>query len=62
MVAFAVMCRGSPRRARWRAAFGGDYLGEFVVVPTVVVALGFMVVVAAINFRGIAERCASTSS
>jgi amino acid transporter len=36
-------------------AFGGDYLGEFFTVPTVVVALGFLLVVALINARGMGE-------
>jgi basic amino acid/polyamine antiporter, APA family len=36
-------------------AFGGDYLGEFVSLPTVLVAIAFMVVVAVINYRGIVE-------
>ena len=36
-------------------AFGGDYLSEFVELPTVLVALGVIAVVSAINFRGIKE-------
>jgi len=55
MVAFAVMLSGITSASTLARAFGGDYLGEFVSVPTVVVALGFMVVVAAINYRGIGE-------
>jgi len=36
-------------------AFAGDYLSEFVDLPLVLAALIFIVVVAAINARGIAE-------
>ena len=57
MVAFAVMASGSRRRARWPAAFGGDYLASSSSVPTVLVALGFMVVVAAINSAASRSRC-----
>jgi APA family basic amino acid/polyamine antiporter len=53
MVAFAVMLSGITSASTLARAFGGDYLGEFVSVPTVIVALGFMVVVALINYRGI---------
>src|SRR4051794_7988667 len=55
MVAFAVMCSGVTSASTLSRAFGGDYLKEFVDVPVVVVALIFIVVVAAINFRGISE-------
>jgi amino acid transporter len=55
MVAFAVMLSGITSASTLARAFGGDYLGEFVSLPTVLVALGFMCVVAAINFRGIGE-------
>jgi len=36
-------------------AFGGDYLREFVSVPTTVAALVFLVAVTLINARGISE-------
>jgi len=36
-------------------AFGGDYLSEFVDLPTVLVGLGIVVLIALINFRGIGE-------
>jgi basic amino acid/polyamine antiporter, APA family len=55
MVAFAVMCSGLTSAATLSRAFGGDYLGEFVSVPTVVVACGLLLAVAAINSRGIGE-------
>jgi basic amino acid/polyamine antiporter, APA family len=50
-----VMLSGITSASTLARAFGGDYLGEFVSVPTVIVALGFMVVVALINYRGIGE-------
>jgi amino acid transporter len=55
MVAFAVMLSGITSASTLARAFGGDYLGEFVSLPTVLVALAFIVVVAAINYRGIGE-------
>jgi len=55
MVAFAVMLSGITSASTLARAFGGDYLREFISVPTVVVALGFIVVVGLINFRGISE-------
>jgi amino acid transporter len=55
LVAFAVMCSGITSAATLSTAFGGDYLEQFVSVPTVTAALIFIVVVALINFRGISE-------
>jgi APA family basic amino acid/polyamine antiporter len=55
MVAFAVMCSGLGSASTLARAFGGDYLAEFVSVPTVAVAFAFLLVVAAINSRGIGE-------
>ncbi len=55
MVTFAVMCSGLTSASTLARAFGGDYLAEFVTVPTVAVALGFLLLIAAINARGIGE-------
>ncbi len=55
MVAFAVMCSGLGSASTLARAFGGDYLAEFVSVPTVLVAFAFLIVVAAVNSRGIGE-------
>jgi basic amino acid/polyamine antiporter, APA family len=55
MVAFAVMCSGLTSAATLSRAFGGDYLSEFVSIPTVVVACLLLLAVAAINSRGIGE-------
>src|SRR3954464_10372569 len=55
MVAFAVMCSGLGSASTLARAFGGDYLAEFVSAPTVAVAFCFLLVVAAVNSRGIGE-------
>jgi amino acid transporter len=55
MVAFAVMSSGIASASTLSRAFAGDYLKEFVDVPLVAAALVFIVVVAAVNLRGIAE-------
>jgi basic amino acid/polyamine antiporter, APA family len=54
-VAFAVMASGVTSASALARAFAGDYLHEFVDVPTTVAALAFIVLVATINFRGIVE-------
>lgn len=55
MVAFAVMASGITSAATLARAFGGDYLDAFVSLPTVLVGIGFLLVVALINARGIKE-------
>jgi APA family basic amino acid/polyamine antiporter len=55
MVGFAVMCSGITSASTLSRAFAGDYLEQFVDVPLIAAALGFILVVAAINLRGIAE-------
>jgi amino acid transporter len=55
MVAFAVMASGITSASALARAFAGDYFEQFVELPIVLVALVFIVVVAAINLRGIAE-------
>jgi basic amino acid/polyamine antiporter, APA family len=55
MVAFAVMASGIASASAAARAFGGDYLSTFVKLPVVLVALLFVGLLAAINFRGIAE-------
>ena len=55
MVAFAVMASGLTSAATLATAFGGDYLSEFIDLPTVLVGLAFIAVMALINFRGIGE-------
>ncbi len=55
MVAFAVMASGITSAATLARAFGGDYLSAFVTLPTVLVGIGFLLVIALINARGIKE-------
>jgi amino acid transporter len=55
LVTFAVMASGITSASTLSRAFGGDYLQEFIDVPTTLAALVFVVVVALINFRGIRE-------
>lgn len=53
-VAFAVMCSGLTSVAAASRTFAG-YFAEFVTLPAVLVALLFVLVLAAINYRGVAE-------
>jgi amino acid transporter len=55
MAAFAVMASGVTSASTLSRAFGGDYLKEFIDIPTTLSALVFIVVVALVNFRGISE-------
>src|SRR6478735_11115458 len=55
VVAFAVMCSGLASAAALATAFGGDYLSQFVDLPTVLVGLVVILAVSLINFRGIKE-------
>jgi basic amino acid/polyamine antiporter, APA family len=55
LVAFAVVCSGVASAATLATAFGGDYLSEFIDLPTVLVGLVVIAVLSLINFRGIKE-------
>jgi amino acid transporter len=55
MVAFAVASSGLFSAATLSRSFGGQYLQQFISVPTVLVAIVFVVVVALVNFWGISE-------
>src|SRR3954447_10002412 len=55
IVTFAVMSSGVSSAATLARSFGGDYLSAFVELDTVLVAVGFLIVIALINARGIAE-------
>ena len=55
MIAFAVVCSGVASAATLATAFGGDYLSEFVDLPTVLVGVVVIGVLSLINFRGIKE-------
>lgn len=55
MVAFAVMASGITSASTLARGFAGDALAEFVDVRVIPVAIAFLLVVAVINARGIAE-------
>jgi APA family basic amino acid/polyamine antiporter len=55
LLGFAVMMSSITSAAALSRAFGGDYLSEFVDLPTVLVGLAVVVLIALINFRGIGE-------
>ncbi|GGL30645.1 APC family permease [Planomonospora parontospora] len=55
LVAFAVMMSGVTSASAAARAFGGSYLGEFVTLPTVVGAFGFLALVTLVNLAGISE-------
>jgi basic amino acid/polyamine antiporter, APA family len=55
LVAFAVMCSGVASAATLATAFGGDYLSEFIDLPTVIVGLVVIAALSLLNFRGIKE-------
>jgi APA family basic amino acid/polyamine antiporter len=55
VVAFAVMASGLSSAAALATAFGGDYLSEFVDLPTVLVGLAVIAAISALNLRGIKE-------
>ncbi|NHC13787.1 APC family permease [Motilibacter deserti] len=59
MVAFAVMASGITSASAAARGFGGDYLAEFVTLPVVLVAVAFVLVLAAVNLLGTKEsvRC-----
>lgn len=53
LVAFSVMASGLSSASGISRAFGGDYLGTFVELPELLVAMVFILVLAAINYVGI---------
>ncbi len=55
MVAFAVMCSGITSASSAAKAFGDTYLAEFITAPMPLVAILFVIGLALINFRGVAE-------
>jgi APA family basic amino acid/polyamine antiporter len=58
MVAFAVMCSGITSASSAAIAFGGTYLKSLIgasAVPVTLIAIGFVLLIAAINFRGVSE-------
>ena len=55
MVAFAVMAAGITSACILTLAFSGDYLSQFVGVPSIIAAVAFMIALGLINFYGISE-------
>ncbi|MEO7198235.1 MAG: APC family permease [Solirubrobacterales bacterium] len=55
MIAFAVMASGITSASTLARGFAGDALAEFVDVKVIPVAIAFLLIVALINMRGIAE-------
>jgi APA family basic amino acid/polyamine antiporter len=55
IVAFAVVVSGITSASALARAFGGDYLSAFVDVPILVTALALLMLIAAVNLRGIEE-------
>jgi basic amino acid/polyamine antiporter, APA family len=55
IVAFAVLASGIASAGAVVRTFGGRYLDVFVEVPDVPVAIGVLLVLALINFRGVSE-------
>ena len=55
MIAFAVMASGITSASTLARGFGGDALSAFVDIKVIPVAIAFMLVIALINARGIAE-------
>ena len=55
MVAFAVMASGIASASTLARGFAGDSLAEFVSVPIVPAAIALIVLVSALNLRGVAD-------
>ncbi|PXY32613.1 APC family permease [Prauserella muralis] len=55
LVAFAVMCSGITSASSAAVAFGETYLAEFLTSPMPLVAILFILLLAAINYRGVRE-------
>jgi APA family basic amino acid/polyamine antiporter len=55
IVAFVVVCSGLASAGAAARAFGGDYLAQFISLPTLLIAILFVIMLSAINFIGISE-------
>ncbi|MEU6485058.1 APC family permease [Streptomyces sp. NPDC046887] len=56
IIAFMVMCSGLSSASAAARAFSGDYLGEFTdAVPPTLIAILFILALAALNLRGVSE-------
>ncbi|PPH36470.1 amino acid permease [Rathayibacter sp. AY1E3] len=61
LVGFAMLAAGVTSAAGLSLAFAGDYLGTFLDVPTVPTAIVFLILVACLNARGVAESLLSNT-
>nr|WP_216845639.1 APC family permease [Rathayibacter sp. VKM Ac-2857] len=61
LVGFAMLAAGVTSAAGLSLAFAGDYLGTFLDVPAVPTAIVFLVLVACLNARGVAESLLSNT-
>lgn len=59
LVGFSMLAAGMTSAAGLSLAFAGDYLGTFIDVPPVPIAMAFLVLVALLNARGIRESVRS---
>ncbi len=59
LVGFSMLAAGVTSAAGLALAFAGDYLGTFVAIPAVPAAVVFLLLVAALNARGISESLKS---
>lgn len=55
IIAFMVMCSGLSSASAAARAFSGDYLQEFLDIPPTLVSVLFIVALAALTLRGVAE-------
>lgn len=55
LIGFCMLAAGVTSAAGLAIAFAGDYLGTFLDLPTIPVAIVFLAIVAALNARGIRE-------
>ncbi|KQQ09788.1 APC family permease [Rathayibacter sp. Leaf296] len=61
LVGFAMLAAGVTSAAGLSLAFAGDYLGTFLDVPAVPAAIVFLILVACLNARGVAESLLSNT-
>jgi APA family basic amino acid/polyamine antiporter len=55
LIGFCMLAAGVTSAAGLAIAFAGDYLGTFLDLPTIPVAIVFLAIIAALNARGIRE-------
>ena len=61
LIGFCMLAAGVTSAAGLAIAFAGDYLGTFLDLPTIPVAIVFLAIVAALNARGIRESLRETT-